>query len=127
MLENKRILFVDDSPTMRRIIANALKNLGVTQYDEAENGLDALEKLHENQYDIVLTDWNMPEMSGKEFVEFVRKDDRWRTLPILMITTRGMEEDVLTAIRIGVNGYIVKPFTPDILKKKMLDLLGHTE
>ncbi len=124
MLENKRILFVDDSPTMRRIIANALKNLGAVRFDEAENGLDALEKLHENQYDIVLTDWNMPEMSGKEFVEYVRREERWRSLPILMITTRGMEEDVLTAIRIGVNGYIVKPFTPDVLKKKMLDLLG---
>ncbi len=125
MLQDKRILFVDDSPTMRRIIANALKNLGINNYDEAENGLDALEKLHENDYDIVLTDWNMPEMTGKEFVEYVRKEERWRTLPILMITTRGMEEDVLTAIRIGVNGYIVKPFTPDVLQKKMLDLLGH--
>ncbi len=126
MIENKRVLFVEDSPTMRRIIANSLKKLGVTQIEEAENGVDALEKLQSCEYDMILTDWNMPEMNGKELVEHIRKSDRLKELPILMITTRGMEEDVLTAIKLGVNGYIVKPFTPDILRKKMVELFSNS-
>ncbi len=124
MITKKRILFVDDSPTMRRIIANTLNKIGIERYDQAENGLDALEKLHEEKYDLLLTDWNMPEMNGKELIEFIRGQEHLKNLPILMITTRGMEEDVLTAIRAGVNGYIVKPFTPDVLKKKMIEILG---
>jgi two-component system chemotaxis response regulator CheY len=124
MITKKRILFVDDSPTMRRIIANTLNKIGIERYDQAENGLDALEKLHEKKYDLLLTDWNMPEMNGKELIEFIRGQEHLKNLPILMITTRGMEEDVLTAIRAGVNGYIVKPFTPDVLKKKMIEILG---
>ncbi len=126
MIENKRVLFVEDSPTMRRIIANSLKKLGVSQMEEAENGVDALEKLHSNEFDLVLTDWNMPEMNGKELVEHIRNNDRFKNIPILMITTRGMEEDVLTAIKLGVNGYIVKPFTPDVLRKKMVELFSNS-
>ncbi len=124
MITKKRILFVDDSPTMRRIIANTLNKIGIEHYDQAENGLDALEKLHEEKYDLLLTDWNMPEMNGKELIEFIRGQEHLKDLPILMITTRGMEDDVLAAIRAGVNGYIVKPFTPEVLKKKMIEILG---
>ena len=123
-MENKRILFVEDSPTMRRIIANSLQKLGVAVAVDAENGVDALEKIQSQEFDMVLTDWNMPEMNGKELVEHIRKMDKYKKLPILMITTRGMEEDVMTAIKTGVNGYIVKPFTPDILKKKMLEIFA---
>ncbi len=123
-MENKRILFVEDSPTMRRIIANSLQKLGVAVAVDAENGVDALEKIQSQEFDMVLTDWNMPEMNGKELVEHIRKMDKYKNLPILMITTRGMEEDVMTAIKTGVNGYIVKPFTPDILKKKMLEIFA---
>ncbi len=122
MLEDKRILFVEDSPTMRRIIANSLRQLGIKNFEEAENGLDALEKLHESEFDLLMTDWNMPEMNGAELVEQVRKLERFKNLPILMVTTRGMEEDVLKAIQLGVNGYIVKPFTPEILSNKLNDL-----
>ena len=122
MLEKKRVLFVEDSPTMRRIIANSLKQLGIMNFDEAENGVDALEKLQESEFDLLMTDWNMPEMNGRELVEQVRKMERLKNLPILMVTTRGMEEDVLTAIQIGVNAYIVKPFTPEILRKKIHDI-----
>ncbi|MHB2155618.1 response regulator [Caldithrix abyssi] len=124
MFEDKRILFVEDSPTMRRIIANSLKQLGVKEFEEAQNGLDALEKLHEAPFDLLVTDWNMPEMNGKELVEEVRKLPRFKELPIMMITTRGMEEDVLTAIQVGVNAYIVKPFTPEILRKKIMELFN---
>ncbi|APF18204.1 response regulator receiver protein [Caldithrix abyssi DSM 13497] len=124
MFEDKRILFVEDSPTMRRIIANSLKQLGVKEFEEAQNGLDALEKLHEAPFDLLVTDWNMPEMNGKELVEEVRKLPRFKELPIMMITTRGMEEDVLTAIQVGVNAYIIKPFTPEILRKKIMELFN---
>ncbi|WP_456439799.1 response regulator [Caldithrix abyssi] len=124
MFEDKRILFVEDSPTMRRIIANSLKQLGVQEFEEAENGLDALEKLHQAPFDLLVTDWNMPEMNGKELVEEVRKLPQFKELPIMMITTRGMEEDVLTAIQVGVNAYIVKPFTPEILRKKIMELFN---
>jgi len=121
-MENKKILFVEDSPTMRRIIANSLSKLGISDVTEAENGVDALEKIQKETYDMILTDWNMPEMNGKELVEHVRKMDNYKDVPILMITTRGMEDDVMTAIKTGVNGYVVKPFTPELLKKKMLEI-----
>ncbi len=123
-MENKKILFVEDSPTMRRIIFNSLKKLGIENVTEAENGVDALEKLQKQDYDMILTDWNMPEMNGQELVEHIRKMDKYKSVPILMITTRGMEEDVVTAIKSGVNGYIVKPFTPEVLKKKMVELFS---
>ena len=123
-METKRFLFVEDSPTMRRIIGNSLQKLGVKQAVGAENGVDALEKLQSQDFDMILTDWNMPEMNGKELVEHVRKMDKYKALPILMITTRGMEDDVMTAIKTGVNGYIIKPFTPAILKKKIDEILS---
>jgi len=123
-MEEKRILFVEDSPTMRRIIENSLKKLGIKELTDAENGVDALEKIQKQDFDMILTDWNMPEMNGKELVEHVRKIDKYKTIPILMITTRGMQEDVVTAIKSGVNGYIVKPFTPEILKKKMVEIFS---
>lgn len=123
-MENKKILFVEDSPTMRRIIANSLKKLGMNNVAEAENGVDALEKIQKNQFDLILTDWNMPEMNGQELVEHIRKMDTYKSVPILMITTRGMEDDVMTAIKSGVNGYMVKPFTPELLKKKMLEIFA---
>lgn len=124
MIESKKILFVEDSPTMRRIILNSLKRIGINEITESENGVDALQKIQGSDFDMILTDWNMPEMNGQELVEHLRKIERYKTIPILMITTRGMEDDVLTAIRSGVNGYIVKPFTPEILKKKMVELFA---
>ena len=123
-MENKKILFVEDSPTMRRIIANSLKKLGIKEATEAENGVDALEKIQKDDFDLILTDWNMPEMNGQELVEHVRKMEKYKTIPILMITTRGMEDDVMTAIKSGVNGYMVKPFTPELLKKKMIEIFA---
>jgi len=123
-MENKKILFVEDSPTMRRIIANSLKKLGINDVAEAENGVDALEKIQKAQFDLILTDWNMPEMNGQELVEHIRKMDAYKNVPILMITTRGMEDDVMTAIKTGVNGYMVKPFTPELLKKKMIEIFA---
>lgn len=123
-MEDKRILFVEDSPTMRRIIVNSLNRIGIKSVIDAEHGVDALDKLQNADVDMIITDWNMPEMNGKELVEHLRGIDKYKKTPILMITTRGMQDDVMTAIKSGVNGYIVKPFTPDVLKKKMLEIFS---
>ena len=122
-MTDKRVLFVEDSPTMRRIIANSLKQMGFEKIMEAENGVDAMEKLEGNEVDLILTDWNMPEMNGEEFVTELRKLDIYKEIPILMITTRGMKDDVMAILKLGVNGYIVKPFTPELLQKKINDIV----
>jgi len=119
----KKILFVDDSPTMRRIIGNTLNKIGFDDLIEAENGLDALQKMEGQSVDLILTDWNMPEMSGEEFVRVIRGEAAYKDIPVLMITTRGMKDDVMTALSLGVNGYVVKPFTPDVIKKKISELI----
>ncbi|NOX36912.1 MAG: response regulator [Calditrichaeota bacterium] len=118
-----KFLVVDDSPTMRRIVINALKRLGYTEFIEAEDGKDALAKLHVEPVDFVITDWNMPNMSGLDFVKAVRSNDRFSNLPILMVTTRGMKEDVLDALKARVNNYVIKPFTPQVLKEKIEQVL----
>ncbi len=122
-MENTKVLFVEDSPTMRRIIMNSLKTIGFKEIIEAENGQDALEKI-EDDVGLVLTDWNMPEMNGKELVEKLRGDDRFKSTPIVMITTRGMQDDVMDAIQSGVSGYVIKPFTPVVLEKKIKEVFS---
>ena len=123
-MEDRTVLFVEDSPTMRRIISNSLSRIGFKEVIESENGVDALEKAEGADIGLILTDWNMPEMNGYELVENLRGQDRFKDTPIIMITTRGMQDDVMTAIKIGVNGYIVKPFTPKILEKKIKEVVG---
>ncbi len=118
-----RFLVVDDSPTMRRIVINALKNIGYTEIVEAEDGKDALAKLYVEKIDFIITDWNMPNMNGLELTKAVRSDPNFANIPILMVTTRGMKEDVLEALQARVNNYIVKPFTPQILKEKIEQIL----
>lgn len=114
-----KFLVVDDSPTMRRIVCNALREIGYNEFDEAEHGSDALMKLHADQFDFLITDWNMPVMNGLELTQAVRAHAQLGRMPILMITTRGMKEDVIAAMQARVNNYIVKPFTPDILRDKI--------
>lgn len=123
-MEGKKVIFVEDSPTMRRIIMNSLNKIGISNVTEAENGLDALDKMGDANWDMVITDWNMPEMNGEELVKELRSKNNFSKTPILMITTRGMQDDVMTAIKMGVNGYIVKPFTPDVLKKKIAEIFS---
>lgn len=118
-MSSMKILVVDDSITIRRIIINALKMIGQTDVVEASNGKDALVKLSGNVVEFVITDWNMPEMNGLEFTKAVRTDAGNPDLPILMITTCGTENDVIEALQARVNSYIVKPFTPQELKEKM--------
>lgn len=118
-----KFMVVDDSPTMRKIVVNALKRLGYNDIVEAEDGKDALAKLHIEQVDFVITDWNMPNMNGLEFTKTIRASQEFKDLPILMVTTRGMKEDVLDALQARVNNYVVKPFTPQVLKQKIEQIL----
>ena len=122
-MEVKTILFVEDSPTMRRIIANSLKRLGYTDIIEAENGVDALDKIEGKTIDLLVTDWNMPEMNGADLVKNIRAMPEYETPPIVMITTRGMKDDVMKAMKLGVNGYVIKPFTPEVLRTKLEAIL----
>ena len=116
-------LVVDDSSTMRRIIFNTLNNIGYTNVTEAEDGIDALRKMKETQFDAIMTDWNMPRMNGLELVKSARAMERYKDTPIVMITTEGGKREVITAIKEGVNNYIVKPFTPHTLREKLKDII----
>jgi two-component system chemotaxis response regulator CheY len=114
-----KFLIVDDSPTMLRIIRNALQEIGYDDIVEAEDGEDALETLEDTAPDFVVTDWNMPNMNGVDLTSNIRNHPEYSDLPILMITTRGMKEDVKTAMKAEVNNYIVKPFEPEVLEEKV--------
>jgi len=114
-----KILAVDDSPTMRRIIVNTLKRAGFNNVIEASDGKDALAKMKIEKPNFVITDWNMPEMDGLTFITTLRSIDEYKELPVLMVTTRSVKEDIVDAMKAGVNNYIVKPFTPDTLKAKI--------
>lgn len=116
-----KFLVVDDSPTMRRIVNNSLKGLGYTDVVEAEDGKDALAKIEGIEF--IITDWNMPNMTGLEFTRSVRADEKYKNLPILMVTTRGVKEDIVEALQAKVNNYVVKPFTPTVLKEKIDQIL----
>jgi two-component system, chemotaxis family, chemotaxis protein CheY len=114
-----KFLIVDDSPTMRRIVSNALREIGYSELVEADDGSDAIAKLSSTAVDFVITDWNMPNMNGLELTQSLRKHPQFQAIPILMITTRGMKEDVLAAMNARVNNYIVKPFTAEVLREKI--------
>ncbi|MEO2082709.1 MAG: chemotaxis response regulator CheY [Desulfurobacteriaceae bacterium] len=115
------ILVVDDMAAMRKILRTLLGQLGYKNVDEAEDGKQALEMLRKNpdKYGLVITDWNMPNMTGIELVQEIRKDPNLKHLPILMVTAEAKKENVLMAIKAGVNNYIVKPFTAETLKEKL--------
>lgn len=119
-----KILVADDSSTMRRILKMTLGKIGYEDVTEAANGAEALDAAKSTQYNCVLTDWNMPEMDGLELTVNLRSMDNYKDIPIMMITTEGGKQDVLEALTKGVTSYIVKPFTPDILKQKMAELLA---
>jgi two-component system chemotaxis response regulator CheY len=114
-----RFLIVDDSSTMRRIIINTLNKLGHKECLEAANGREAVDRLAAKPVDMIITDWNMPEMSGVEFIRAVRSNEATRTVPVLMVTTNAAEEDIVEALRAGANSYVVKPFTPDTIREKI--------
>lgn len=115
-----RFLIVDDSSTMRRIIINTLSKLGYQSFVEAGNGREGLEHFGAGPVDLVITDWNMPEMNGIDFVRSLRSTATGKTVPVLMVTTNAANGDVAEALKAGVNNYVVKPFTADTLKEKIL-------
>lgn len=117
--KNMRILIVDDFSTMRRIIKNLLNDLGYTNTSEAEDGNSALTVLAQAPFDFVVTDWNMPGMTGIELLRAIRADDRFKALPVLMVTAEAKREQIIEAAQAGVNGYIIKPFTAQTLEEKL--------
>ncbi|WP_111497708.1 chemotaxis response regulator CheY [Marinobacter bohaiensis] len=119
MDKNMKILIVDDFSTMRRIIKNLLRDLGFTNTDEADDGNTALPMLKSGKYDFLVTDWNMPGMSGFELLQACRADDTLKDLPILMVTAEAKRDQIVAAAQAGVNGYVVKPFTAAVLKEKI--------
>jgi two-component system chemotaxis response regulator CheY len=120
MLDLKmRILVVDDFSTMRRILKNILKQIGYTDIDEAEDGNGALAKLRQDQYDLMVSDWNMPNMTGLDLLKAIRTDSALSGIPVLIVTAEAKKEDVVEAIKAGVNNYIVKPFTAEALREKI--------
>lgn len=115
-----KILVVDDSSTMRRIIKNTLQKLGYSDILEAENGAEAWKLMEQNSdISVLITDWNMPEMNGLELVKKVRAEEKYVDMPIIMVTTEGGKTEVITALKAGVNNYIVKPFDTKTLKTKL--------
>lgn len=114
-----KFLVVDDFSTMRRIVRNLLKELGFTNVDEAEDGMVALQKLSNAQFDFVVTDWNMPNMDGLTLLQTIRQTPQLKHLPVLMITAEAKKENIIAAAQAGASGYIVKPFTAGTLSEKL--------
>jgi two-component system chemotaxis response regulator CheY len=120
-----KFLIVDDSVTMRRIIVHSLQRIGYTETVEAGDGNEALSAF-DASVQFIITDWNMPNMSGIEFARAVRARPDGKQVPILMVTTRSARDDILAAVEAGVNNYILKPFTPPVLKEKIDQVLSVT-
>ncbi len=114
-----KFLVVDDFSTMRRIVRNLLKELGYTNVDEAEDGVVAMQKLTAGGFDFVVTDWNMPNMTGIELLRAIRGNAQLAALPVLMITAEAKKENIIEAAQAGASGYIVKPFTAATLAEKL--------
>lgn len=116
---NMKILVVDDFSTMRRIVKNLLRDLGFTNTFEADNGKTALPMLQSGDFDFLVTDWNMPGMTGIDLLKAVRADPKLAKLPVLMVTAEAKREQIILAAQTGVNGYVIKPFTAITLKEKI--------
>ena len=114
-----KILIVDDFSTMRRIIKNLLRDLGFQNTEDADDGATALPILQNGNFDFLVTDWNMPGMTGIDLLKAVRADPKLASLPVLMVTAEQKREQIIEAAQAGVNGYIVKPFTAATLKEKL--------
>ena len=113
------VLIVDDAPTMRRIVRSLLREIGIRNVREAEDGIVALEELKQRRADLVVSDWNMPQMSGIELLRAIRGDDGLKDIPVLMVTAESKKENIMEAVQAGVNNYIVKPFNAKTLEEKL--------
>lgn len=121
-LHPMKFLVVDDSVTMRRIVVNTLQRIGYNDIVEASDGMEALRR-YDSSIQFVITDWNMPNMTGLEFVRALRERPDGSEVPVLMVTTRSMKADIVAAVQAGANHYVVKPFTPQVLKEKIDNVL----
>ena len=116
---NMKFLVVDDFSTMRRIVRNLMKELGFTNVEEAEDGVEALKKLRGGDFEFVVSDWNMPNMTGIELLRAIRADASLKHLPVLMVTAEAKKENIIEAAQAGASGYVVKPFTAATLDEKL--------
>ncbi|MDP3370161.1 MAG: response regulator [Brevundimonas sp.] len=122
--KSMNVLVVDDYKTMVRIVRGLLEQLGFKNIDDAIDGTTALQKIQQNDYGLILSDWNMTPMTGYDLLKAVRADPRTRTTPFVMITAEAKTENVVAARQAGVNNYIIKPFTLAVLKQKLSSVLG---
>ncbi|MBI5815144.1 MAG: response regulator [Nitrospinae bacterium] len=120
---NIRVLVVDDFATMRKIEKNILGQLGIRNVDEADDGSTALPKVQQSLYDVILLDWNMPQMSGLEFLKAIRADPNTKNVPVIMVTAEALKDNIIAAAQAGVNDYVVKPFTAAVLEDKLKKVL----
>ena len=118
-----KILVVDDFATMRKVIRNLLKQVGYENIVEAEDGVIALKILKSQKIDLVISDWNMPNMTGLELLKAVRSDEDLKSTPFLMVTAEALQDNVIAAVKAGVSNYIVKPFTAEVLNDKITKIL----
>jgi len=122
--KNMKVLIVDDYKTMQRIMRNLLRQLEFANVEEADDGAEALRKLRQGEFGLVISDWNMEPMTGLQLLKEVRADDNLRGIPFIMVTAESKTENVVTAKQAGVSNYIVKPFNAQTLKQKMVSVLG---
>ncbi|MFO0500098.1 MAG: chemotaxis response regulator CheY [Pseudomonadota bacterium] len=122
--KNMRILVIDDAVTMRRIVINLLRQLGFTNMNEADDGTTAWDKLQHETFDLIISDWNMPKMTGIDLLRKVRAESKYAQTPFIMVTAEGKRENVIAAVQAGVSNYIVKPFNAATLKEKMVKVIG---
>jgi two-component system chemotaxis response regulator CheY len=123
----RSILIVEDSATMRSLIASALEPLGFLKVDEAESGFEALRLLPRRRYDLIVTDINMPHINGLELVSFVKQNEAYRGIPLVIVSTEGSERDREKGLELGADAYLVKPFAPEDLQEIARSLLGAQE
>ncbi len=124
---NMKILIVDDFSTMRRIIKNLLRDLGFNNTEEADDGNTGWPMLQAGNFDFLVTDWNMPGMTGIDLLKKVRADEKLSSMPVLLVTAESKREQIVEAAQAGVNGYIVKPFTAITLKEKIEKIFERIE
>ena len=124
MNPDMKFLVVDDFATMRRIIKSVLNELGYSNVTEADDGSTALPLLRDGAFDFLITDWNMPGMPGLELLKAVRANEKLAKMPVLMLTAEAQRDQIVAAAKAGVSGYIIKPFTADVLKKKLTAILS---
>ncbi len=118
-----KFLVVDNSPTQRRIVNNALQRIGFDNVVEAEDGKTALIRLGKEEIDFIITDWNMPNIDGLQLTRAIRKSEKLKNMPVLMITSRCGKEDVIKALQAQVDSYMTRPFNPQQLKEKILHII----